>query len=448
MRKELRRRDRKVTSSVLDRAQVVLATCHTAGGKQLAYRQYDWIIIDEACQALEVACWIPILKAREGAKLVLAGDHLQLPPTVKSTVIAPRKTIRKRKDAGSKDNSSTATKSSITDVKSKDFSAAAPQTEAEVKAEGDDGDEGSGDAEADEAELAEKFASVSLQTNMPTRLRLPRSLETTLFSRALGMYGPGIKSLLSIQYRMNTDIMAFPNTELYEGKLSAHTSCADIRLSDLPNLSLHSSATAADEDEQELLAPVVFYDTSGCEFYETTPSPEETVLLADSKSNPHEVELVVKHLEDLFARGVHASQVTVLAPYSAQVALLHSTIRSHRFIAPSTGTSTSSSGKKNTDTETVINADEIELGTVDSMQGREKDVVVLSLVRSNAEQQVGFLAQKKRLNVAITRAKRQLVVIGDAETIAGAKDLPDRFLPNYMEWLDAHAVVHPVVATL
>ncbi|SJX61201.1 related to HCS1-DNA helicase A [Sporisorium reilianum f. sp. reilianum] len=429
LRKEYRRRDRQVTSSVLDRAHVVLATCHSAGGKQLAKRQFDWVIIDEACQALEVACWIPILKAREGGRLVLAGDHLQLPPTVKSTVSAPRKVRSKRKDGG-KDKSSTE------EVKSKDVSAAEP------KADDNDGDEDSGEAEADDTELASTFTSLSVENAPPTRLRLPRSLETTLFSRALGMYGPRIKSLLSIQYRMNTDIMAFPNTELYEDKLCAHASCADIRLADLANLSSRSSGG---EDEQELLAPVVFYDTSGCEFYEASPSPEEGVLLADSKSNVHEVELVVKHLEELFARGVHASQVTILTPYSAQVALLHSTVRSHRFTAPPT---TTSAGKNSREAETTINTDEIELGTVDSMQGREKDVVILSLVRSNAEQQVGFLAQKKRLNVAITRAKRQLVVIGDAETVAGAKDLPDRFLPNYMQWLDEHAVVHPVVATL
>ncbi|CDS00056.1 hypothetical protein, partial [Sporisorium scitamineum] len=364
-----------------------------------------------------------------------------LPPTVKSTVSAPRKTSSKRKDSG-KDKSNTATKSS-NDVKSKDFSTAAPQTESKADVDDGDGDEEPADPEADDTDLAENFASVTLQPAPPTRLRLPRSLETTLFSRTLGLYGPGIKSLLSIQYRMNTEIMSFPNAELYERKLSAHTSCADIRLTDLPNLSLHSSSpNAQSEEEQELLAPVVFYDTSGCEYYETTPSPDEHVLLADSKSNVHEVDLVIKHLEQLFARGVQASQVTILTPYSAQVALLHSTVRSHRFIAPCEGAG------KNRDVETAIDVEEIEMGTVDSMQGREKDVVVLSLVRSNGEGQVGFLAQKKRLNVGITRAKRQLVVIGDAETIANAKDLPDRFLPNYMEWLDANAVVHPVVATL
>ncbi|KAJ9477614.1 DNA polymerase alpha-associated DNA helicase A [Pseudozyma hubeiensis] len=428
LRKEYRRRDRQVTSSVLDRAQVVLATCHTAGGKQLAHRQYDWVIIDEACQALEVACWIPILKAREGARLVLAGDHLQLPPTVKSTLTASRKKSSKQKSSG---------KDKAGDVRGKDF--ANHDSQPAAKTDGVDVDE-EADPDIDDTQIAEKFSDVSLESAPPTRLRLPRSLETTLFSRALGMYGAGIKSLLSIQYRMNNEIMSFPNTELYESKLSAHTSCADIRLADLPNLSLKSSPT--DEDEQELLAPVVFYDTSGCEFHETSPSPEEGILLADSKSNVHEVELVVKHLESLFLRGILASQVTILTPYSAQVALLHSTIRSHRFSGPPAST-----GKSRTD-EAVINADEIEMGTIDSMQGREKDVVIISLVRSNAEQQVGFLAQKKRLNVAMTRAKRQLVVVGDAETISGAKDLPDDFLRNYMEWLDENAVVHPVVAEL
>lgn len=429
LRKEYRKRDRQVTSSVLDRAQIVLATCHTAGGKQLAHRQYDWIIIDEACQALEVACWIPILKAREGARLVLAGDHLQLPPTVKSKVTSSRRTIKKGAGKG-KSNGARPVKSEASPAES---------SEAEPRSSKDDAD---GDSEPDApAALAEKFGTVSLQNAQPTCLRPPRSLETTLFSRVLGLYGPAIKSLLSIQYRMNTDIMSFPNDELYESKLSAHSSCADIRLSDLSNLSLHASADEASGDDEELLAPVVMYDTSGCEYYETTPSPEEGVLLADSKSNAHEVELVVKHLEELFARGVLPGQVTILTPYSAQVALLHSTVRAHKFSGPPTSTAAKAQRE-------VVHAEEIELGTIDSMQGREKDVVIISLVRSNPEMEVGFLAQKKRLNVAITRAKRQLVVIGDAETIGNAKDLPDSFLPHYMKWLDENAVVHPVVASI
>ncbi|SAM77049.1 related to HCS1-DNA helicase A [Ustilago bromivora] len=417
LRKEYRRRDRQVTCSVLDRAQVVLATCHTAGGKQLARREYDWVVIDEACQAVELGCWIPILKCREGGRVVLAGDHLQLPPTVKSNIGMSKK--GKKKAVASKEKGAK--------VKSKDFEASK-----EVNNKQEEEEEASASDDADN--IAERFSSIFLKDLPPRRLRPPRTLETTLFSRLLGLYGPGIKSLLSIQYRMNTSIMSFPNLSLYESKLTAHPSCADIRLTDLSNL--HPLTDLEDEEEKELLSPVVFYDTSGCEFYETTPSPEEGLLLADSKSNTHEVELVVKHLEELFARGVVAGQVTVLTPYSAQVALLHSVIRSHRFSAPENG-----GGE-------VVNGEEIELGTIDSMQGREKDVVIISLVRSNAEQQVGFLAQKKRLNVAITRAKRQLVVVGDAETIGNAKDLPDDFLPKYMEWLDEEAVVHPVVASI
>ncbi|SPO22566.1 related to HCS1 - DNA helicase A [Ustilago trichophora] len=428
LRKEYRRRDRQVTSSVLDRAQVVLATCHSAGGKQLANRLYDWVIVDEACQALEVACWIPILKAREGARLVLAGDHLQLPPTVKSTKTKSRRSA-KQKD-GAKDKSNGKAK-----VKGKDstIGTVQPELSEDIKS----------DAEEDEEDsLASKFSSTSITTSAPpSRLRPPQTLERTLFSRLLGLYGPSIKSLLSIQYRMNESIMAFPNDELYESKLQAHSSCANISLSDLPNL----SPVNVEEDEEELLGAVVMYDTSGCEFYETTPSPEEGVLLADSKSNLHEVELVVKHLEELFKRGILPGQITILTPYSAQVALLHSVIRSHKFSASLTPNNTS---KSSSNTTNAINADEIELGTIDSMQGREKDIVILSLVRSNPELQVGFLAQKKRLNVAITRAKRQLVVVGDAETVGGARDLPDDFLPNYMKWLDDQAVVHSVVATL
>lgn len=431
LRKEYRKRDRQVTTHVLDRAQVVLATCHTAGGRELAHRVFDWVVIDEACQALEAACWTPILKAREGARLVLAGDHLQLPPTVKSVTTTPRK-ARKPKTSSKQQ----------TEVKSKDFiDPAASPTEP-----GKQGDEDG--STSDSEDLATKFTSVSLQNSVrSTQLRPPRSLETTLFSRLLGMYGPAIKSLLSIQYRMNTAIMSFPNTELYESKLSAHPSCAEISLSDLPNILLSQGQTQPPmEDDQELLAPVVFYDTSGCEYYETTPSVEEGLLLAESKSNSHEVGVVVRHLEELFAKGVLASQVTILTPYSAQVALLHSTIRSHSFRTASV--SSARNNKVKNDSSNPIDPMEIEVGTIDSMQGREKDVVILTLVRSNPELQVGFLAEKKRLNVAMTRAKRQLVVVGDAETVGGAKDLPDHFLPSWLAWLDKHAVVHSVVASI
>ncbi|PWZ03122.1 P-loop containing nucleoside triphosphate hydrolase protein [Testicularia cyperi] len=422
LRKEYRRRERQVSNSVLDRAQVVLATCHGAGGKQLHGRQFDWVIIDEACQALEAACWVPILKARETGRLVLAGDHLQLPPTVKSIV--------------SKAHATSKTKQKVSTKAQADSKDKTPQND-DTDTSTTKGTEEAGEQEEDDGTLGESFQKLSVRKSdhPPTRrLRPAKSLETTLFSRLLGMYGPEIKSLLAIQYRMCREIMDFPNHELYEGKLEAHDSCAEIRLSDLSNFAADHNG-GDDGDDEELFAPVVFYDTAGCEFHESVPESDDRgpSLLSDSKSNIHEVEIVMKHLRLLFSGGVTADQVTILAPYSAQVSLLASVLKSSTF-----------SGTEGT----TVQGEDIELGTVDSMQGREKDVVILSLVRSNEQAEVGFLAQKKRLNVAITRAKRQLVVIGDAETVGSAKDLPDGFLPNYMAWLDQNAAVESVVATL
>lgn len=426
LRKEYRRRERQVMRSVLDRAQVVLATCHGAGGRQLAGREFDWVIIDEACQALEASCWIPILKAREGGRLVLAGDHMQLPPTVK----AP---IRVRQKYGHRKGSTMAKPSESRE------STAEPETGDAQNSEsgGSEGNEGRPD------NIPQSFASLAVTQKalQKTKLRPARSLETTLFSRLLGLYGHGIKSLLSIQYRMTSQIMAFPNRELYESKLEAHASCADIKVGDLSNFIGHSKEEQENGEENELLGPLVFYDTAGCEYFEDTTetslessSNKLSRLGSDSKSNVNEVEIVVKHLHILFEHGLTADQITILSPYSAQISLLSSVLKSVTF--------------KSVHDSSVIPGEQIELGTVDSMQGREKDVVLLSLVRSNERGEVGFLAQKKRLNVAMTRAKRQLVIIGDSETIGQAKDASDDFLSNYMQWLDDHAYVESVVATI
>ena len=369
LRKEYRRRERGVTTAVLDRAQIVLATCHGAGGRQLHAREFDVVVIDEACQAVEAACWIPILKAkRDGGKVILAGDHLQLPPTVKSI-----KTHRQpvKRGAGKKNSG-------------------APKPEEPP-------------ATTDEEEAITTFVNPSAPKTTPHPvLRPPRSLETTLFSRLLGLYGAGCKALLSVQYRMNTPIMSFPNAELYEGKLEAADSCASIRIHDL---------SSVEGDQDELWdAPLVFYDTAGTEMYET----EEE----ESLSNANEVELVLTHVRLLLDNGVTQDQIAILAPYSAQVSLLNTRLRDAGF-------------------------DGLEVGTVDGMQGREKEAVIFSLTRSNSHKNVGFLAEKRRLNVAMTRAKRQLVVIGDSETVS---ESGEEYLRNWMAFLEDTARVEMVVA--
>lgn len=148
----------------------------------------------------------------------------------------------------------------------------------------------------------------------------------------------------------------------------------------------------------------------------TASSPQR--LFSDSKSNAHEVEIVQSHLKLLFSHGLSPTQVTLLAPYSAQVSALAAAFPPSEYPG-------------------------MEVGTIDALQGREQEVVVISLVRSNEEGEVGFLSEKRRLNVAMTRAKRQLVVVGDSETIrkGGQRD----YLEHWMEWLDQRAFVEPVL---
>ena len=146
---------------------------------------------------------------------------------------------------------------------------------------------------------------------------------------------------------------------------------------------------------------------------------------SDSKSNENEATLVTKHLERLIAAGVNPSSMSIISPYQAQVALLTAQLRSQY--------------------------PELEIGSVDGFQGRENDVVIISLVRSNdkvslkackmsgslifVQREVGFLKDSRRLNVAMTRPRRQLVVVGDSSTVAeGAK-----FLKSWMSWLEENA---------
>ena len=333
LRKEYRRRDRALSNTVLKNARIIMSTCHGAGARQLDDMQFDVCIIDEACQALEMSCWTPVLRLAPHGRVFLSGDHLQLPPTVMAD---------------------------------------APRLPA-----------GSG------------------------TLRPSASLEVTMFDRILDMYGEGCKAFLSVQYRMNREIMAFPNSQLYKGHLVAHESCASIRLTDLG---------VEGDDDDLFCAPLVLYDTTGAGMYERE---DEAVLSTHSRVNENEVALVLRHMELLVEHGIAPESIAVLSPYSAQVHLLSQQIRS-------------AYGAR------------VEVGTVDGMQGREKEVVIVSLVRSNDEHQIGFLQDSRRLNVAMTRAKRQLVIVGDADTVGeGKKDAsaPRKFLHAWTEHLHSQALV-------
>lgn len=262
LRREFRERERRCVTSLVEGSKVVLATLHGAGGSQLRNARFDLVIIDEASQALEAQCWVPLLSAN---KVVCAGDHLQLPPTIKSL------------------------NSSAKDSSKKQSKAAKDQK----KAEG--GDEGAG------------------------KPVLSLSLETTLFDRLLALHGPSIKRMLTTQYRMHETIMRFPSDELYDARLVAADSVKDRLLRDLADRDILDT-----EDTNE---PLVFIDTQGGEFPERAdddadgdnPKRGRSSLHGDSKSNDMEAALVRRHVAALVDAGLRPDDIAVVTPYNAQV---------------------------------------------------------------------------------------------------------------------------------
>ncbi|KAJ9501661.1 hypothetical protein LTR96_006346 [Exophiala xenobiotica] len=353
LRKEYREREGRCIDGLVRDSKVVLSTLHGAGGHQLRHQEFDVVVIDEASQTLEPQCWIPLIFAGgDVKKLVLAGDHLQLPPTIKSADNKDNKDSKKTKMKGLEE---VLRKLSVKD---------------------------------DELKAAKGW-----------------SLEKTLFDRLLAMHGPSIKRLLNTQYRMHEKIMRFPSNELYDSELVAADAVKARLLKDLPY---------GVQETEDTVEPLVFFDTQGGDFPERTEEDtggqvKASVLLGDSKSNDMEAAVVGLHVRNLIDAGVKDEDIAVITPYNAQVALLSSMLK-----------------------EKYPN---IELGSVDGFQGREKEAVIVSLVRSNAEKQVGFLGEKRRLNVAMTRPKRHLCVIGDSETVSRGS----QFLKRWMKFLEDNA---------
>ncbi|GAA6014285.1 hypothetical protein JCM10207_005409 [Rhodosporidiobolus poonsookiae] len=331
LRKEFRKRQGGVVSEVLSKARVVLATTHGAGGRSLdKLDEFDVVIIDEAAQATEPSCWIAVAR---GKKLILAGDHLQLPPTVKSL----------------KESSS------------------------ERKSKIDDSPRGQ---------------------LLPTA-----DLELTLFSRLLALHGHSIRKMLNVQYRFNAKINEFPSQALYDQELVPDASVQERRLSDLEGV----------EEDEDLDEPVVFLDTAGQAMYER--SSDDGTFGAESKSNENEADIVCRYVKTLIDAHVPPASISIISPYNAQVLAIASLVHPEY--------------------------PEVEIGSVDSNQGRENDVVIVSLVRSNEKSEVGFLAELRRLNVAMTRPRRQLVIVGDSATVATGSP----FLKRWMDWLEENALV-------
>jgi superfamily I DNA and/or RNA helicase len=197
---------------------------------------------------------------------------------------------------------------------------------------------------------------------------IERGLAVSLFERLLADCGDGARTMLLEQYRMNARIMAFPSEQTYGGALRVHPSVADRVL----DLGLDVPA-------------LLFLDTAGKGFEEAHAEGDPSFF------NEGEADLLSGWAERLVRAGLPPDELAAIAPYSAQVSLL----RERAALAGA------------------------EVDTVDAFQGREKDAVLLSLTRSNGRGELGFLNDLRRINVALTRARRHLFVVGDSATLGG-----------------------------
>jgi len=308
LRDDIRDLKTQIFKQVWNASDVVVATHTVCGDPLIRAKAFDWVILDEATQGIEPATWIPI---RHGGKIVLAGDHCQLPPTV----------FRTRPGE--------------------------------------------------------------------------RGLGFTLFERLHEVLGPKSKVRLERQYRMHEHIMDFSSRKFYDSALVADPSVAGHKLTDL------AGVKAAGLDE----TPVVFLDTAGLGY------EEESEEGTESRYNPEEARLVITELRRLVDAGVPPSEIAIISPYSAQVKLLTGMLLGDRGDPGDLAA--------------------LEIDSVDAFQGREKEVVIVSLVRSNREGQLGFLTDTRRMNVAMTRAKRKLVLIGDSATLSNHAFFED--LLRYVE---------------
>ena len=281
----------RIRHSLFDQTRVVACTLTGAANQLLTGHHFHTLFIDEAAQALEAACWIALQRAD---RVVLAGDHQQLPPTIKS-------------------------------------------------------------AEA-----------------------LRGGLGRTLMQH-LAETKPEAVRLLRVQYRMNEALMKFSSDWFYHGLLQA-----------APEVRHRSLLDEVDE-------PLVWIDSA-----EEAPQ-EETLAGTYGRVNKEEAQLTLRALHDYVRRfGRHRLleervDFGVISPYRAQVQYLRSLIRHDETLRPL--------------------RNQITVNTVDAFQGQERDVVLVSLVRANAQGQIGFLTDLRRMNVAITRARFKLIILGSSETL-------------------------------
>ena len=291
--------ERMMTEDVIESVQIITCTLVGASNRSIRHLSFETVFIDEAAQALEPGCWIPIAK---GQRIILTGDHHQLPPTVKSEQAARE------------------------------------------------------------------------------------GLRETLFEKCINRQ-PDTARMLTVQYRMHEQIMGFSSERFYQGRLVAHQTVR------------HAGLDAYDPRFAPDL-PMEFLDTAGCDFLEVT-LPESR-----STANPEEANLLLVRLTQLLApynpiKHEHKQlTIGVIAPYRAQINYLLDAIEVNHAL------------------NDLLMQRVLSVGTVDSFQGQERDIIAMSLTRSNPYGDIGFLSDIRRMNVGMTRARRKLLLVGDSSTLS------------------------------
>ncbi|SMP39566.1 DNA helicase, putative [Neorhodopirellula lusitana] len=307
LRGQIRSMERSIVRGVLDRADVICTTA-TIDEDLLGDERFDLVVVDEACQSTEAGMWQAILRAD---RLIIAGDHCQLPPTV----------------------------------------------------------------------LSDEAAAIGMRDSLMQRL--------------VHRFGEPVYKRLSVQYRMHESIMRFSSDHFYDGSLVADASVRSHRLCDLS----HVESTPLTETS------LLWIDTAGAG-YEEELEPD-----GQSKLNQGEATIIVDLVRQLTESGVEGEDIAIIAPYAAQVRLLRRR----------------------------LDLEGLEIDTVDGFQGREKEVVLLTMVRSNPEGIIGFLADRRRSNVAMTRAKRKLIMVGDTATLC-----QHDFYGDVLEYFEANEAYQSV----
>ena len=289
----------RINNELFGEARVIACTLVGAANRLLDGQKFGTLFIDEAAQALEAACWIPM---RRVSRVILAGDHCQLPPTVKSIAA------------------------------------------------------------------------------------LKAGLGKTLMERLVETH-PEAVTLLKIQYRMNDDIMRFSSNYFYDGQVESAPTVKYRGILDL-------------DVAMEWISPSENSENS--EYLEN--SFKETFIGESfGRINKDEAELTLNTLQQYFERiGKQRLlderiDVGIISPYRAQVQYLRRLLMKREFFKPFRR--------------------QISVNTVDGFQGQERDIIVLSMVRSNDDGQIGFLRDLRRMNVAITRARMKVIILGDAPTL-------------------------------